>query len=696
MVTGLKPKLISVVALSIVALWATAQNPPVPTSSSGTSPDELRQKLEERRRGQSGSQVRGNVQPNTQSGNVAPAQALGQGQLQQSSGRYTRRSVTESVTPSSGGEGGSGATPQSGISDRLRITRQLEGSNWAGRTGGRSEGTKDRIQQGRPGEPVTPTTLQSLQHSQQEQASEGAVSRGIEKKDIRRGRVQQTPPSSLQQGETQQGSLADRQREQLRQRYEELKRKSERGVGESGTQAGQQDQSQTGNLQTPPSGTKQSRLSREELKRRLEERKQGQQTGETQAGLGTSSQEQGTPTPQIGTRSGRLTRDELKQKLEEKRRGQKGQEVTQEGQSETQGTPATGTTGGQHGQRLTREEMRQRLEELRQKRAQGQQQQGTPATGTAQESPQTNREQLLHQLREGKRDQAQQLSQEEREKIRNLYQQAKGQNLRDLAQQLRSQEGAGSKDSEAFKARLAELRKLQAEERAKLVGANLQERKAALESRLSRQRFTAEELRQRFGDVQTKPRIELAKNDLERLNRGDVPPLLRPRYDEGIVHRPLEREWRYRHERWFCPPPPPRGGFGVDLAGFHWEYWDGRHRYDHHWAINIFINIGHVRYGGFDGVIVGGRYFCYGWGWIDGCIDYGDCRVWVPGFWAPYTVTECCECEVWVPPVYDWVWTGCCWEKVMVSGGYFVRQPSGCHTVTRWRWVPGHFQYYRC
>lgn len=686
---GQKPRLVTVVALSALALLATAQYPPMPSSSSGGTPDELRQRLEEKRRGQTGSPVRGNIQSNVQSGNPTQGQPAGQGQWQQGSRRYTPRSATGTVTQSSSGPEADAATPLPGISERVRTNRQLQGQNVSGKTGGRSETTVDRIQQERLSDRMTPPTLNS-----QEQVSEGPISRGIEKKDIRRGRSQQTPPSSLQQGETQEPSLADRQREQLRQRYEELKRKTESGVGEAGSQLGQQGQSQAGNLQTPASGTRQGRLSREELKRRLEERKQGQQTGEMQTGLGTSSQQEGTPTPQVGTRSGRLTRDELKQKLQDKRRGQTGQEVTQQGQTEIQRTPATGVTGGQQGQRLSREQMRQRLEELRQKKTQGQLQ-GTPPAGTAQESPQTDRQQLLQQLREGKRSQGQQLSQEERDRIRNLYQQAKGQSLRDVAQQLRSQEG-GTKDPDALKARLSELRKLHAEDRAQLIGANLQERKAALESRLSGQRFTADQIRQRFGDVQAKPRIELAKNDLERLHRGEVPPLLRPRFNEGIVHRPLEREWRYRHERWFCPPPPPRRGYGIDLVGFHWEYWDGRHRYDHHWAINIFINIGHVRYGGFDGVIVGGRYFCYGWGWIDGCIDYGDCRVWVPGFWAPYTVTECCECEVWVPPVYDWVWTGCCWEKVMVSGGYFVRQPAGCHTVTRWRWVPGHFEYYWC
>lgn len=694
MVTGQKPRLVTVAALSVLALLATAQYPPVPTSSSGATPDELRQRLEEKRRGQAGSSVRGNIQSNVQSGDPTQGQAAGPGQWQQGGRRYTPRSATGTVTQAGTGEVPTGATPLPGISERLRTSRQLDSQNVSGSTGGRSEGKHDRVQRGRLSDRVTPPTLQTQEQNQQEQVTEGAVSRGLEKKDIRRGRAQQTPPSSLQQGQTQEGSLADRQREQLRQRYEELKRKTGSGVGEAGSQLGQQGQSQSENLQTPASGTRQGRLSREELKRKLEERKQGQQTGETQTGLGTGSQQEGTPTPQLGTRSGRLTRDELKQKLQEKRRGQTGQDVTQPGQTETQGTPATGVTGAQHGQRLSREQMRQRLEELRQKKTQGQQL-GTPAAGTAQESPQTDRQQLLQQLREGKQIQGKQLSQEERERLRNLYQQAKGQSLRDLAQQLRSQE-AGTKDPEAFKARLSELRKLHAEDRAQLIGANLQERKAALESRLSRQRFTANEIRQRFGDVQAKPRIELAKNDLERLHRGEVPPLLRPRFNEGIIHRPLEREWRYRHERWFCPPPPPRRGFGIDLVGFHWEYWDGRYRYDHHWAINIFISIGHVRYGGFDGVIVGGRYFCYGWGWIDGCIDYGDCRVWVPGFWAPYSVTECCECEVWVPPVYDWVWTGCCWEKVMVSGGYFVRQPAGCHTVTRWRWVPGHFEYYRC
>ena len=110
---------------------------------------------------------------------------------------------------------------------------------------------------------------------------------------------------------------------------------------------------------------------------------------------------------------------------------------------------------------------------------------------------------------------------------------------------------------------------------------------------------------------------------------------------------------------------------------------------------SLFIGLGHTPYHGCGGVILGGHYYAYGWGWIDGCIDYGSRRIWVPGFYAPYTVEECYSVPVWVPPVYEEVWTGCCWETVMVDGGYFSPYGgSGCHYVTRYAWVPGHWDYY--
>ena len=148
---------------------------------------------------------------------------------------------------------------------------------------------------------------------------------------------------------------------------------------------------------------------------------------------------------------------------------------------------------------------------------------------------------------------------------------------------------------------------------------------------------------------------------------------------------------------WLPPRPPSNGwGIGVSSGGFAFNYWDGRNGYNQDFAINIFGTFGHQRYGGWDGMMVSGGYYAYGYGYIQGCIDYGDCRVWVPGFWASYTVDECGPTQVWVPPVYEWVWTGCCWEQVQVDGGYFDTVYGGCRPIPRSYWVPGHFEYYRC
>lgn len=135
------------------------------------------------------------------------------------------------------------------------------------------------------------------------------------------------------------------------------------------------------------------------------------------------------------------------------------------------------------------------------------------------------------------------------------------------------------------------------------------------------------------------------------------------------------------------------GGGGYGLA---FNYYDGRSYYNHDYALSIFVNVGHVRYGGYDGCYYGGRYYSYGWGYIDGCIDYGGCRMWVPGFWAPYTTQECGSWQVWIPPAYEWVWTGCCWEQVQVDGGYFRTEYGDCRNITRYTWVPGHYQRYYC
>lgn len=214
-----------------------------------------------------------------------------------------------------------------------------------------------------------------------------------------------------------------------------------------------------------------------------------------------------------------------------------------------------------------------------------------------------------------------------------------------------------------------------------------------------------------FGQAKAQPRVDLRGGELELLNQGRLPERFQnnENFDFGRVHRADQ----YDNiniinvnnvninnininigNNYLLPPPRPVMHSGFNLS---WNYWDGRSYYDHDYASSLFINVGHVRHGGYDGVMVGGGYFAYGWGFIDGCIDYGDCRIWVPGFWAPYTVEECFPSDVWVPPVYEQVWTGCCWESVMVDGGYFVPSPySDCHLVTRHTWVPGHYEFYRC
>jgi hypothetical protein len=142
-------------------------------------------------------------------------------------------------------------------------------------------------------------------------------------------------------------------------------------------------------------------------------------------------------------------------------------------------------------------------------------------------------------------------------------------------------------------------------------------------------------------------------------------------------------------------PPPARRGISIGWDDFSFSYWDGGRWYDHGYCMDLFMRVGHHRYGGWDGYMVDSRYYCYGWGWVDGCINYGEGRCWVPGFWAPYTERVCCACQEWIPEEYDWVWTGCCWEWMIVDGGYFRDSyDSNCHDVTRYSWVPGHYEYY--
>src|SRR5690606_17607041 len=114
-----------------------------------------------------------------------------------------------------------------------------------------------------------------------------------------------------------------------------------------------------------------------------------------------------------------------------------------------------------------------------------------------------------------------------------------------------------------------------------------------------------------------------------------IPDRYRPHGDYGYINSPLHYQDDY--DPYFLPPPAPIYGGGLDF-GLEWNYYDGHSYYDHGYASELFVSIGHTRYNGYDGIVTGGRYWSYGHGWIDGCIDYGHRRMWVPGFWAPYTV----------------------------------------------------------
>jgi hypothetical protein len=225
--------------------------------------------------------------------------------------------------------------------------------------------------------------------------------------------------------------------------------------------------------------------------------------------------------------------------------------------------------------------------------------------------------------------------------------------------------------------------------------------------------FDKDDALRRYGKVELKDRERLTEGQIDALRGGRLPEgVAPPRWGEyRRLGRPLDNEFNFNAGRDinifntynkteinnYYLPPAFSGGRPPNWGSFNWNYWDGRNYYDHSWAVSLFVGVGHVRYGGWDGCVVGGGYYSYGWGWIDGCIDYGGCRMWVPGLWAPYTTTECCECEQWIEPVYETVWTGCCWETVQVDGGYFApAQSSDCRTVTRYRWIPGHFQFSYC
>ncbi|MGI8907212.1 MAG: hypothetical protein ACR2IE_12065 [Candidatus Sumerlaeaceae bacterium] len=230
-----------------------------------------------------------------------------------------------------------------------------------------------------------------------------------------------------------------------------------------------------------------------------------------------------------------------------------------------------------------------------------------------------------------------------------------------------------------------ELKKLSGAEKAVLVGADVSKLNIGASKKLSKNDALTI-----IGDNNTIiKKKEINKTVINNINLGILPGGWGlPLGGYGYVHQPLIAIDPYCG---YCLPSPIHGGF----HNLSWNYWDGRSYYDHGYIDSIFMGVGHIRYDGCDGAIVHGRYYCYGWGWIDGCIDYGERRMWVPGFWAPYNVEECGNVPIWIPPVYEEVWTGCCWETVLVDGGYFSPSPSlDCHLVTRHTWVPGHFEYY--
>ncbi|MCX7718000.1 MAG: hypothetical protein N2111_06305 [Candidatus Sumerlaeaceae bacterium] len=414
--------------------------------------------------------------------------------------------------------------------------------------------------------------------------------------------------------------------------------------------------------------------------------------------------------------AGRLSREEQLKRLQELREKKAGEQA----QGEQQGEQKAGEEGER---RLSREEQLKRLQELREKKAgeqaQGEQKPGEQAGEKPLEIRQLSREeqfQKLQELRkarhsaEGETEQA--ASKAKLDKLRSTLpeeQQKKldailaergdkpidRSNLRELLSKVRGE------DTETARKRDLELSR----EKLTLLGSDVSGDKLQKLGFLDR-KITREDIEDRLGRLdRMEARDRLSDAELSLLNEGRVPDRLRwrDRDRDGDTYNIININNINIQNNYFLrpavlPPPPPRRGFGIDFSsgGFRFSYWDGRFCYDHDYAINVFVSLGKRRFDGFDGIIVGGRYYCYGWGWIDGCIDYGDCRIWVPGFWVPYTVEVCGPVDVWVPPVYEWVWTGCCWEQIQVDGGYFRRTMGDCRYVTRHYWVPGHYEYYRC
>lgn len=159
-------------------------------------------------------------------------------------------------------------------------------------------------------------------------------------------------------------------------------------------------------------------------------------------------------------------------------------------------------------------------------------------------------------------------------------------------------------------------------------------------------------------------------------------PVIQPVFVQPIIAKP-----------WCVPSTSFRVSFVGGRGGFSWNYFDGRFRYDNLYVSAVLAPLGFVSVSNYDGFFVSNRYFCHGYGFLDGVYHYGHGRIWVPGFWAPRTVEICDDTIEWIPPVFDWVWTGADWEWTVVDGGYYAtRRIARCRSVTRWVWVPGHWQ----
>jgi hypothetical protein len=168
---------------------------------------------------------------------------------------------------------------------------------------------------------------------------------------------------------------------------------------------------------------------------------------------------------------------------------------------------------------------------------------------------------------------------------------------------------------------------------------------------------------------------------------ASAPVYFRPVVQPAFVTRTID------NYNWLVPSSTLAVSFVAGNFGLSWNYYDGRFCYDQAYVHTLLSPLGIVPVGGYDGLIIGGRYYAHGYGWLDGCLYYGSGRVWVPGFWAPQTTEVCEDTYEWIPAKYDWVWTGYDWEWLVVDGGYYIRRPlTSCSLGTRWVWIPGHWQ----